>query len=615
MKTRKSKLFCIIFALVLLLTAFTGYTASGASENALPVVESTDGMTFTADPSYKSSKPLSDTPNTFEATVWFPKTFGTTTRGGVIVGSYGQDTPSFNIEITAGGYPRFYWVDSKGTIDKKFTGVNVIKGEWVTLTIVRDTAKSKLFCYVDGALSETLDLPASDDIKIKTPFSIGGDLRGGNSVYFRGKLKNVALYSDVRTAEEVAADYSNPGYDKSGLLAFYALNEEDKASLITDSTGNYNMKLYYQWLDESPTNEEYAYSFAVVGDTQIMNRAYPTGFVGIYDWILSNVESKKIKCVIGLGDITDSDNDEEWQRAVEQTERMNGVVPFTMVIGNHDTVSQFNKYMKNDANLAQIEGTYDGGVENAWRTLKVGDTDYLILILEYGPRDAVLNWASGIIEDHPNHRVIVTTHCYLYRDGTTLDGEDVCPPSGNGVHPERNDGDDMWDKFVSKHENIVMVLSGHDPSAPIVMTPAVGDNGNTVCQFLIDPQEVDRNTANGTGLVALFCFSEDGNRCRVEYYSTVKKRFYLSQSQFIFDLRTGEIVDSLYSEDAPLVGDTDGNGRRNANDALHLLYAYYFPDKYTVKYKTDINGDGDFDTNDAIYLLYYIYFPKIYPIK
>lgn len=519
----------------------------------LPAVEPEDGMTFYDDPEFKSEIPLAATPNTFEATVWFPKDYSSASRGGVIIGNYltGND-PGFSIEVYTNGNPRFYWVDSlsKTAVDARFDSVNLYQGKWITLTIVRDSAKNKVYCYVDGVLCQTKAIRATEDIVCNRQFSVGGDMRSKNTQAFKGRLKNVALYSDIRTAEEVYADANNPGKDTSNLLAFYALNEGVDSEKIKDATGNYNMKLYYtsEWLKSSPNTEEYAYSFAVVGDTQIMNRAYPDGFAGIYDWILDNVESKKIKCVIGLGDITDKDEPTEWERAVAQADRMyEENVPFTMAIGNHDTVAKFNQYMSCDSNAAQLEGIYEGGYQNAWRTLTVGDTDYLILILEYGPRDEVLEWAGGVIEAHPNHKVIVTTHCYLYHDGTTLDSGDTCPPK-NDVHPERNNGDDMWDKFVSKYENIVMVLSGHDPSDSVIMTPAVGDNGNVVCQFLIDPQGVDPKYQNGTGLVALLCFSEDGHRCRVEYYSTVKQKYFLRDSQFIFDFRTGEKVDELNLE-------------------------------------------------------------------
>jgi hypothetical protein len=89
----------------------------------------------------------------------------------------------------------------------------------------------------------------------------------------------------------------------------------------------------------------------------------------------------------------------------------------------------------------------------------------------------------------------------------------------------------MWDKLVSKHENIVLVLSGHDPCDQIIMTKTKGEKGNTVTQMLIDPQGVDA-AQGATGMVAMFYFSEDGSKLRVEYYSTVKEQYLMPENQF-----------------------------------------------------------------------------------
>jgi hypothetical protein len=50
----------------------------------------------------------------------------------------------------------------------------------------------------------------------------------------------------------------------------------------------------------------------------------------------------------------------------------------------------------------------------------------------------------------------------------------------------------MWTKFASLHENVVMVISGHMESNTIMMNQAKGVHGNTVTQFLIDQQAVDK---------------------------------------------------------------------------------------------------------------------------
>jgi hypothetical protein len=93
----------------------------------------------------------------------------------------------------------------------------------------------------------------------------------------------------------------------------------------------------------------------------------------------------------------------------------------------------------------------------------------------------------------------------------------------------------MWDKLLSKFENIFLVLSGHDPSENVVATQSVGDHGNVVTQILVDPQGVD-SAEGATGMVAMLYFSNDGKTLTVEQYSTVHDKYYMNTSQFTLPL-------------------------------------------------------------------------------
>ena len=151
----------------------------------------------------------------------------------------------------------------------------------------------------------------------------------------------------------------------------------------------------------------------------------------------------------------------------------------------------------------------------------------------------------------------MTTHAYLYHDGTTLDENDLNPPTATGGY---NNGDDMWDKFIRKHENIVLVISGHDPWNRIVSTHVKGDNGNTVTQLLVNPQGLDESIAP-TGMVAMLYFSEDGSDVSVEWYSTIQERYYKSDNQFDIVLplaTTAENPDDIPVESNPAGSTSQG---------------------------------------------------------
>lgn len=149
--------------------------------------------------------------------------------------------------------------------------------------------------------------------------------------------------------------------------------------------------------------------------------------------------------------------------------------------------------------------------------------------LDYLLKNDVIAWANKIISQNKDCQVIVSTHIYMTYSGSyyRLDGSD-------GIRTKyscENNGQDLWDKLLSKHENITMLLCGHNPTDNIYYRQRKGDNGNTVTEILIDPQSTDKNNG-GLGLVAMFYFSEDGKSVEVQYYSTVKDMYYKPNNQF-----------------------------------------------------------------------------------
>lgn len=289
-----------------------------------------------------------------------------------------------------------------------------------------------------------------------------------------------------------------------------------------------------QWSKEIEPVGEYAYSFALVGDTQNVNRLYPEEYYKIYQWIVDNAEEKKIAYVMGLGDITDGNSSQEWQRAQESFWLLaeNGIA-HSQVRGNHDGKDQFELYLGSDMDYQDsIQGAYNDKMANTWRLLQVGQVKYLIFALDYGFGDDVIEWAGEIIERYPDHNVIITTHAYMSNNYTTLDYREECPPSTTGGV---NDGDQMWDKFISKYENIQMVICGHIDVDNVQISEQIGDHGNKVTQVLVDPQGLDKELG-AKGMVAMFYFSEDGKNVKVQYYSTICDEYEVSGETMEFTL-------------------------------------------------------------------------------
>ncbi len=494
-----------------------------------------EGPNFQANDTYKLCKELSAMPKTLEAWICFPADMDPATRGGIILGNYpGKWNGVFNFEIGTKGQPRLYYKALDGVVtDVVFHQVNVYTGQWVHLTLVQDVAGNALRCYVDGVLAQTI----SKTVPSYTPVGqlcVGSDLRSGNEQYFKGRIRSVCVYGDVRTEAEIQEDRNKLG-NGDPLANWNILKSADS---YPDLSGNgYHINRRARWLTEKEAVTDYDFTFVAVGDTQIVARKDKENGTQnlnrVYEWILSQKASQNIQYVMGLGDITDGNTDAEWVIAQRAIHQLNGKIPYSLVRGNHDGSDKINASF-NDPSVSPYsntyEGSFDGTLNNTWRTIKAGTNEipYLIMTLDYGPTDQVLAWAEQVVQAHPKHNVIITTHAYLFRDGTTLDSADVCPPSSSGA--QHNNGDQIWEKFVKKHENIVMVLSGHDPCDNVVVNQGAGVQGNVVTQLLIDPQGVDTTTL--TGAVALLHFSADGSKVSVEYYSTLQDAYYLSENQF-----------------------------------------------------------------------------------
>ena len=523
----KKRIFTAIIAVVL-----TMLCIGMISANAQKAV----GATFSETDYYKAHLALDNLPSTYEAFISFPENTNPGTVGGVIFGNYkNNSTAGFSFEISTKGNPRLFIIDdNKKQYDFTFGKVNVYTGKTLHLAITKDSSKDEIICYVDGVAVQTLKAASPASITINSPTILGGDYRTGNTNYFKGTISKFAIYYNVRTPDQIKVD-SMGKYGTNKLAGVYEV-EQGKKLLESIEFSLIRFVHSEPWVEKEPA-KNYAYSFAVVGDTQILTMSYQSDFVKLYDWIKNNAESKKIKYVFGLGDITNNDTAGEWQTAKKFMTGLNGVVPYSFVRGNHDSVDQYNRYFSYSEFSSTIDGSYDESMLNTYTNFEVGDVKYMIMCLDYLPSVKVLQWADKVAEENPDRNIIVTTHAYLYDNNAK--------------------NNDMWDSFVKKHENICMVISGHDPTDLIISRKAMGSKGNTVTEFLVDPQNVDRYT-NGMGLVAMLYFSEDGRQVQIEYICVTNDKYYLAENQYT------TTVDMLKTADDDVSKETEDSAETKA---------------------------------------------------
>jgi 3',5'-cyclic AMP phosphodiesterase CpdA len=195
-------------------------------------------------------------------------------------------------------------------------------------------------------------------------------------------------------------------------------------------------------------------------------------------------------------------------------------MPYVLAQGNHDLKNQNGDFKDRKDSLINlyfplasqpwIAGTFEKDrIENSYSLFNFQGTDYLVLSLEYGPRDAVLVWANQVVAKYPNHKVIMITHNYTGKNGGRSNSATGYPL------PDTNAGPDMWYNLVQKHANFELVFSGHIHSDAIPINVGLGESKNWVYEMLMDYQG-DPN--GGNGYLCLVTFQPDG-RIEVKSYS------------------------------------------------------------------------------------------------
>jgi rhamnogalacturonyl hydrolase YesR len=249
-------------------------------------------------------------------------------------------------------------------------------------------------------------------------------------------------------------------------------------------------------------------------------------------WVRDNQKRLNITFLVHEGDIVQADAPEEWSIAKEAMSVLDGQVPYCMCLGNHDMgfekadnkyggnigvnrTTHFNTYFPRDkfAKRREFGGTFDPDRhDNSWYHFETAGMKFLIVSLECKPRDEVLDWANKIVSKHPDHRVIILTHAYLNPKKSRN--------TAGGVKAKGNTGEQTWQKFVKKHENIFMVLCGHH-SGEAVRTD-VGDHGNQVHQILCDYQGMNNG---GESWLRYMTFIPESNKISVSTYSPALNKF------------------------------------------------------------------------------------------
>lgn len=294
---------------------------------------------------------------------------------------------------------------------------------------------------------------------------------------------------------------------------------------------------------EDLANDPSAFTIAVLPDTQKYAKVYDHHFDAQTRWLAEQAERLNIRYVVHLGDVTNNNTTPEWEVVDRAMARLDGVLPYAMVSGNHDyhdkpirrSNSQLSAYFPVER-FARWETFGEvmesGSVENSYHTFEANGLRVLVVALEYAPRDETIAWANEVVRQHPEHLAILVTHAYLYYDGQRYDydtfGTDQrWSPRASALSEEGtvNDGEQLWQKLVRVNPQFRLTLNGHVLGPGVARRCDPAEAGHDVHQLLVNYQMLEEG---GSGYLRLLTFRPDAGVIESRTYSPSLNRASIS---------------------------------------------------------------------------------------
>lgn len=351
--------------------------------------------------------------------------------------------------------------------------------------------------------------------------------------YGQGRIMLCAMALDKPAAPSHVKEDDVEAFEALGRAFFANLYGHTRSVLARDTVA----------LDitPSPTGSRFfadgTWTIAVLPDTQVYSLRFPGVYLAQTAWVRTHREDRNIEFALHLGDIVNNNTSMEWERASQAMALLDGVVPYALVPGNHDygpsgdastRDTLMNDYFSFDqaAAGATFGGAYElGKLDNTYHLFEAGGRKWIVVALEWGPRDQVVEWANKVMDAHPERDGILITHAYMNNNDLRYDHTDSVNPQAYNPHQYRtpgpmNDGQQLWDKLVRKHR-FLMTLNGHVLGDGTGYLADTRDDGGTCHQMLINFQTRE---LGGQAYLRLLEFQPNGTTVNVRSYTPIYDR-------------------------------------------------------------------------------------------
>jgi hypothetical protein len=359
--------------------------------------------------------------------------------------------------------------------------------------------------------------------------------------YGQGRIVLVAMAFDKGTARGGATDDAHAAARAAFTKRFFAnlarhvgnVRDRKTAALrITVSPRRANAYVTGSW------------TLAVLPDTQVYSLRLPGLFLTQTSWLAQERDSLDLRYVIHLGDIVNNNTAREWENAHRAMSLLHGRVPYALVPGNHDygpsgDASTRDTGLNEHFDFARTAEwpTFGGAMErgrldNTFHLFEAGGRKWIVVCLEWGPRDGTIAWADGVMRRHPDRLGILVTHAYLNNNDHRYDHTDKERPQHYNPHHYRtpggvNDGEELWRKLVRRHR-FAFALNGHVLGDGTGYRADRTERGNVCHQILANYQ---MRELGGEAYLRLLEFRPDGKTVRVKAYSPLHDKYLTAPDQ------------------------------------------------------------------------------------
>ena len=251
-------------------------------------------------------------------------------------------------------------------------------------------------------------------------------------------------------------------------------------------------------------------------------------------------ERENICFSIQTGDVTNNNLDSQWDNAYQHFfSRIPKKIPMVFCLGNHDygnngmsdiRESNISEYMQPSYDIKMEGSKWDNYIEKVWLDGK----EYGVMVLEFAPRNEVLDWVDSMLKSNPEIPFILLTHAFLNNQGKLFNYRDsncdneYSQKSYSMGGDYLNDSKEIFEKIIFNNTNVKMVICGHCLYKDFIATEYVQNTieENVPCIMVNYQHDIE----GGRGNIGILAIKD--KTIYLYSYSTIEKRFLRYYTSF-----------------------------------------------------------------------------------